>query len=382
VTRLAKDRSSSRGAWTRRAFVKTAAAAVAAPWVVRTARAASGEVSWLTWDDYAPQPLVERFERDTGIKLKITSYPTNEDLLNRLKESKGEGFDLCSPTVTWVPALVQDNLLLALDEAKLTSQKNVMPSIQDHASNYGAMIDGKRYACPYDWGTEALAYDNKQVSLEYGKASFGDLWNSDYKGKVACRLTSMMLGTGLWMERQGELPEGVMRKAYDEEPAFDQGYGKAAQFVASHKDQIGAQWQGTIDTQEAFAQKGCIIGQTWDGPILQMKNEGKPYSYLAPVEGALAWLDTIAVPAGAKNVEQAYAFINWSLQAEIGGIVSDNTGYNSVVAGFADHVHESFKKNFNEAYPGDAIQRLWFKGIEQPWFIKRLQDYVARIAAT
>ncbi len=44
--------------------------------------------------------------------------------------------------------------------------------------------------------------------------------------------------------------------------------------------------------------------------------------------------------AGAANVEQAYAFINWAFQPEIGGLVSDNTTYNSVVKGFDAHVAE------------------------------------------
>ncbi len=34
-----------------------------------------------------------------------------------------------------------------------------------------------------------------------------------------------------------------------------------------------------------------VIGQTWDGPALSLKKDGKPVSYMAPKEGAIAWID-------------------------------------------------------------------------------------------
>src|SRR5690606_1205460 len=112
---------------------------------------------------------------------------------------------------------------------------------------------------------------------EYGKASFGDIWDEQYKGRMLTRQRSSMLCTGLWLERTGKLPEGTMRKAYDDEAAFDLGYNTAADFVIAHKDHIVNWWKGTADTQSGFEQDGAVIGECWDGPIFQLKNEGRPY---------------------------------------------------------------------------------------------------------
>ena len=219
------------------------------------------------------------------------------------------------------------------------------------------------------------------MQLEYGEASLGDLWKPEYKGLMHCRPPSIMLATGLWMERDGKLPEGTMRKAYDDEAAFDLGYGTAADYVVANKAQIQSWWKDAADTQSGFEQHGAVIGETWDGPVFQLKNQGLAYNYLAPAEGALTWIDSIAVTARAQNVEQAYAFVNWSFQPEIGAIVSDNTGYNSVVQGFDAHVTGTFRKNFADAYPGDAISRLWVQGTERPWFLEKRQALVDRISA-
>src|SRR5215510_5614125 len=369
----------------RRTILKSAlalgAVGVAGPMLSRNAFSSSGEVNWFTWEDYAPQPLLDKFTAESGIKVNVTTFSSNEDCINKLKAASGSGWDLASPSIAWVAAHIDNGNLAPIDESKIANLKQIQPSFLEQTKELGATKDGKYYALPYDWGTEALAYNTEQVQLEYGKASFGDIWKPEYQGKMLCRQRSSMLATGLWMEQTGELPPGTMRKAYDEEAAFDLGYTKAAEYVIANKAQIVNWWKGTADTQSGFEQDGAVIGVTWDGPIFQLKNQGRPYNYLAPVEGALSWIDSIALTAGAANVEQAYAFMNWAFQPEIGGIVSDNTGYNSVVQGFDQHVAESFKKNFADAYPGDAVAKLWVQGTERPWFLEKRQALVDKISA-
>jgi spermidine/putrescine transport system substrate-binding protein len=370
----------------RRAILQRAAALGAvgalAPAYVRNAFSSSGELSWFTWEDYAPQPLIDRFQADTGIKLNVTTYQSNEDCLNKLKAaSGGTGWDLASPSIAWIPSHVENGNLAALDESKIPNLGNIFPNFMEQSARLGAQHEGKWHALPYDWGTEALAYNTEKVTLEYGKASFGDLWKPEYKGLMLCRQRSIILTTGLWMEGQGKLPPGTMMKAYDDEAAFDLGYNTAAEFVIANKTQIVNWWKGTADTQSGFEQDGALIGETWDGPIFQLKNQGRPYSYLAPIEGALTWIDSVALTKGAANLEQAYAFINWALQPQVGGIVSDNTGYNSVVKGFDAHVADSFKKNFAEAYPEDAVDKLWVQGTERPWFLEKRQALVDKVSA-
>jgi spermidine/putrescine transport system substrate-binding protein len=377
--------SGTAGRTTRRRLLKGIAAAgiagVVSPAIVRDAFSSSGEVSWFTWEDYAPKVLIERFEKDTGIKLKVTTFSSNEDCLNKLKAAGGSGWDLTSPSIAWISAHVDSGSLGVIDAAKIPNLSKVIPSFMEQSARLGARRDGKWYGLPYDWGTEALSYDTTKVKLEYGKASFSDLWKPEYAGKMLCRQRSIMLATGLAWEREGKLPPGTMMKAYDDEAAFDLGYGKTAEFVIANKKQIVNWWKGTADTQSGFEQDGAVIGETWDGPIFQLKNAGKPYNYLAPVEGALTWIDSIAVTAKPANTAQAYAFINWAFQPAVGGIVSDATGYNSVVQGFDDFVAASYKKNFADAYPGDAVSKLWVQGTERPWFLAKRQALVDKISA-
>jgi spermidine/putrescine transport system substrate-binding protein len=369
----------------RRAVLKGAlalgATGLLAPAFSRNAFSSSGEVSWFTWEDYASPPLVAAFEKATGIQVKVTTYSSNEDCLTKLKASGGAGWDLASPSIAWIAAHVDNGNLGALDPARLKNLGNIFPSFLETSAQLGAQRDGKWYALPYDWGTEALAWNTEEVTLEYGKASYGDIWADEYKGRMLTRQRSSMLCTGLWLERTGKLPEGTMRKAYDDEAAFDLGYNTAAEYVIAHKDHIVNWWKGSADTQSGFEQDGAVIGECWDGPIFQLKNQGRPYAYMAPVEGALTWIDSLAMTAKPANIDQAYALIDFVMQPEIGGIIAENSGYSSVVQGFDGFVPESFKKNFAEAYPGDAISKLWVQGTERPWFLEKRQALVDKISA-
>ena len=370
----------------RRAVVKSGlmlgGATLAAPMYIRRALASSGELSWFTWEDYAPQALVDKFEKDTGIKLNVTTFSSNEDQLNKLRAAGGSGWDIASPSVTWIAAHVEVGNLQPMDYGRLKNMGNMPQGFLDAVVELEANPGGMDYCLPYDWGTEAMAFDSDVVKTEYGKLSFGDLWSEEYKGRMLARQRSIMLGTGLWMERIGELPEGTMRRAYASEADFDLGYGKAAEFVIANKAQIVNWWRGTADTQSGFMQDGAVIGMTWDGPIMQMRDQGmKNMVYMAPVEGALQWMDTISLTRGAVNIDQAYAFMDWALQPENGGLMAQETGYNSVVKGFEAFVSDAFRENFALAYPGDALDRLWLQGTERPWFLERRQALVDRISA-
>jgi spermidine/putrescine transport system substrate-binding protein len=370
----------------RRAVVKSGlmlgGAALAAPLYVRRALASPGELYWFTWEDYAPQALVDKFQADTGITLNVSTFSSNEDQLNKLKAAGGTGWDIASPSIGWIAAHLEVNNLQAVDFGRLKNFANMPQSFLDASVELDAAPGGVFYAMPYTWGTEAVAFDSNVVKTEYGKLSYGDLWNPEYKGRMLARPRSIMLGTGLWMERTGELPAGTMRKAYDDEAAFDLGYGKAAEFVIANKAHIVNWWRGTADTQSGFMQDGAVIGMTWDGPIMQMRDQGmKHMKFMAPIEGALQWMDTIALTRGAVNIDQAYAFMDWSLMPENAGLMAQATAYNSVVKGFEQHVSESFRENFAMAYPGDALERLWLQGTERPWFLERRQMLVDRIMA-
>ncbi|EBA14469.1 Spermidine/putrescine-binding periplasmic protein [Roseobacter sp. SK209-2-6] len=50
------------------------------------------------WSDYLPPEFIAGFEAKTGIKVNYTGIGSNEEIINKMKATKGQGFDIVSPT--------------------------------------------------------------------------------------------------------------------------------------------------------------------------------------------------------------------------------------------------------------------------------------------
>jgi CO/xanthine dehydrogenase Mo-binding subunit len=101
---------------------------------------------------------------------------------------------------------------------------------------------------------------------------------------------------------------------------------------------------------------------------LALKKDGKPVTYQAPKEGAIAWLDGLSLVKGAKNVDQVYAFLEYLQTPEVSAKVAEGSSYNPVVIGADALTSDVYKKNFQEAYPGDSLKNLWHRIPEPAWF--------------
>jgi spermidine/putrescine transport system substrate-binding protein len=323
--------------------------------------------------------MLADFEKKTGIKPVLTEYGTNDELLNQLKATGGAGFDIIHPTVDRVPNYVEFDLIQPLDEKQIRWDGCLKAAI-DGSAGMGAISGGKRYMAPADWGTEAMTFNTEVAPLQYGTASFGDLWKPQYAGKVTLRGHSGLVAIGLWLDSEGKLPK-PMRDSFKDEATMRANYDVIIKFAIDHKKAIAQFWTNENEAQGAFRTNGVVIGQTWDTSAAALQKEKLPISYLAPKEGALAWMEGFAIPKGAQNLEQAYAWINWYYTPEAGALYADHTSINTTAKGAEAHLSDFNKQFFAAAYPGDALQKLWWWPIQETWFVSARNEYQDRFLA-
>jgi spermidine/putrescine transport system substrate-binding protein len=380
------DRSSDQRAtakaastFTRRTLLAAAASgtalAVAGPFISRRAfaQATSGDVRIFAWAGYISDEMLAAFEKETGIKPTYTPYGTNDELLNQLKANNGAGFDVIWPSVDRVPNYVELGLVQPIDESKVMWDR-VIDSAAKSSETLGAVVGGKRYQVPTDWGTEAVTFDKSAAPLQYGAASFGDIWKPEMAGKATVRGHSGLVGLGLWLEGQGKLPR-PMRDSFKDEAAMQANYDVILAEAIARKANIAQFWSNENEAQGAYRTNGCVIGQTWDSSAAGLKKEGLQVGYIAPVEGALAWMEGVSIPSGAENLDQAYAFINWMLTPTAGAMYANHTSINSTAKGAEAHLSDFAKAFFAEAYPGDALAKFWWWPIQDNWFVARRNEY-------
>jgi spermidine/putrescine transport system substrate-binding protein len=201
------------------------------------------------------------------------------------------------------------------------------------------------------------------------------------KGKIMGRAHSMMSGIGLYLDASGKLPSNRLHDAYKDEANMRRIWTEITKFAVDHKPWVKQFWNDADAQINGFMQNDVVLGQTWDGPPLRMKSEGKPIAFMAPQEGAFTWLDGLAIPIGAKNIDQIYEFIKFIYTPEIGGLLANETGYNATSKGADQFLSEAAKKNFQEAYPGDALDRLWPWPPTPSWYAEIRNEYVDKFVA-
>jgi spermidine/putrescine transport system substrate-binding protein len=113
----------------------------------------------------------------------------------------------------------------------------------------------------------------------------------------------------------------------------------------------------------------------------RLKKEGKPVSYQAPKEGAIAWLDGISLIKASKNLDQVYAFLDYLQTPEASAAAAEGSGYNPTVVGADALLSDTAKKNFQEAFPGDALANLWHRPAEPYWFAELRTQYADKFKA-
>lgn len=350
------------------------------PWFVRDGRAGSGELSILHWADQLKDPVRKKFTDKTGIKVNATAFSTDQEQIDKLEASKGEGFDLCQPALDRASQWHDGGLLAPFDLGKLPNAKNLIPSLLA-ASKELWQWSGGLFHLPHCWGSEAIAWRTDRTTLDYDTLSFGNLWEDQYKGAMQGRPHSLLLGIGLWMDATGRLPSHRMLDAFKDEETFRRIYDEIVGFAVEHRPWIKQFWDTPDSIRAGFIDSGCTIGQTLDGPVADLRSEGKPVSFLAPREGAITWTDGWTLTAAAKNIDQVYEFLNFLMTPEISALVAKTSGYNPAVAGAAALLSDPAKTSFVAAYPGDALDKLWCRRPEPTWFKGLRVRYAEKLQA-
>ena len=357
-----------------------AGAAAGAPAILTSsdALASSGTVNVFAWGDYVQPNMIEKFEGDTGIKVNLSTYGSNDEAEQKLKAAGGKGFDVIFPSVTNGNNYYPDDLLQPLDEAKL-ELGNLIESMLRDSVTLGGTYRGERMLLPFDWGTEAITFDSSVFDLGDDQVSYGSLWTPEAAGKAAFRQKSVIMGVGLYLDSIGELKSDRMLDVYKSEDDAKRVWDACAKFVIENKQNIAAFWNNATEATNVFKQAGAAIGQTWDTTGLLLNREDAKWKYRMPIEGGITWMDSMGIPSGAENPDQAYAFINAMLDPEMAGLFSANTGYNSAVNGAADFAGDDYKNQFNQVYNADNLANLWWWQADTPWFAPLRQEYVDRI---
>jgi spermidine/putrescine-binding protein len=268
-----------------------------------------GQLNIYIWTNYLPAEVVAEFERRTGIRVNVDTYSSNEALLDKLQSGVAD-YDLVVPSDYMLQILVPQRLLLPLDRRRLPRFANLDRRFLDRKFD-----PGNRCSLPYLWGTTGIGYDRRKVAAPVD--SWQALFDPRYAGRILM-LDDMREAFGAALRLDG-------RPLNERDPA---ALRRAAARLAAQKPLVRT--YNSSDFANLLAAGDVDLAQGYNGELAKVvARDPHRFAYVIPREGGTLWIDSLAIPSTARNLDSAYAFLDYVLEPAVAARIVTGVRYAS-----------------------------------------------------
>jgi len=348
-----------------RSTLKTLVIAAAASGAV-CAQAATVHV--FNWSDYIGETTLEAFEKQTGIKPVYDVFDSNETLEGKLLAGRS-GYDVVVPSNHFLGKQIQAGAFQQLDKTKLPNWNNLDPALLKQLQRSDP---GNAYAAPYLWGTNGIGYNVEMVTAALGIEKV-DSWAVIFEPENAKKLAACGIA---FLDSADEMIPAVLNYlGLDPNSQNPDDYAKAEAKLLEVRPYV--RYFHSSKYVSDLANGNICIAAGFSGDIFQAAaradeaGKGIDIAYAIPKEGGNLWFDMLAIPADARNVDEAHAFINYLLEPEVIAAVSDYVGYANPNLKAGELMDPEVRQD-QSIYPPQGVLDRLFVNNELPPKIQRL----------
>ena len=91
----------------------------------KKADSTNGELNLFIWTEYVPDEVIKDFEKEYGIKVNVSTFSSNEDMLAKVKSEDEGTYDIVQPSDYMVESMIAQGMLEKLDQDALTNLSNI-----------------------------------------------------------------------------------------------------------------------------------------------------------------------------------------------------------------------------------------------------------------
>ncbi|WP_207538548.1 extracellular solute-binding protein [Sabulicella rubraurantiaca] len=313
------------------------------------------------WADYIDPAAVERFTRETGIRVRYDVYDTLETLEGKLSAGRS-GYDIVVPTSEpSFKRLLRAGALRPLDVARIPNARGLDPALMRRV----AEVDpGNRHGVIYLWGTVGLGLNPERIRALWPEApldSLDLLMNPENIRRIARCGVAMM-------DSAVDVLPSVLRHLGRNPDSTDSADLEAAQrallAIRPHLRSIPS----PPALIEALANGEICAAFTYSGDVIQAaaraREAQRPFTvqYAVPREGAQLWFDMLAIPADAPNPDAAHAFIDFILRPDVMAGITRQVRFANAVPESRPLLPEAVRNDPSVFPPPEVIERSFIAG--------------------
>jgi len=296
------------------------------------------------WSDYITEDALKAFTVQTGIKVVYDVYDSNETLEAKLLAGSS-GYDVVFTTARpFAARQIRGGIFQKLDKSKLPNFVNLDPAIMRSLADVDAKAE---YVAPYMWGTTGIGYNVAKVQAALGTQAPIDSWSLIFNPGNAQKLAGCGIsilddeveGLAAVMVAMGRPPQSGSKVDLD-----------AAQ-AAFAKIRPHVRYFHSSRYIDDLANGEICVAMGYSGDVIQAQNRaieaknGIDVRYSIPKEGAVRWVDLMAMPKDAPHPGNAHLFVNYLLEPKVIAGISNYVGYANANARATSLVDASIRNN-------------------------------------
>jgi len=285
------------------------------------------------WGNYMDESLFEEFREQTGIRVIVSHFASNEEMYTRVSTGASE-FDLLFPSDYMIERMIREDLLLPLDFSNIPN----FSYIDDRFLNLPFDAEN-RYSVPYMWGTLGILYNTTMVNSEVN--SWDILWNPDYEGQIF-----------MYDSKRDSFAIALIRLGYSLNSTNEAEVLAARDLLIEQRSLVRA-FVGD-DVKHSMVGREAALAVVYSGDAMFTMQLNPELNFAVPIEGTNVWYDSMVIPRGARNQAGAEAFINFLNYPEIALRNTLYIGYSTVNSGAFALLPEEIRTN-PVYWPSDEV---------------------------
>ncbi|CAA7620172.1 Spermidine/putrescine-binding periplasmic protein [Candidatus Terasakiella magnetica] len=286
--------------------------------LVPLAAQAASELRVLARSTYVSRDLLQKFERETGVSVTLSTLSTQDEMIGKLSDGHS-GFDITFPADNQVAKLIENGLIERVLADRLPGFWNIEDPWRSRSFD-----PRNEYTIPHQWGTTAFAVDT-----------------SIHRGDI----DSLRLLFDPPPEIQGRIAlldsPDVMQLAllYLGEPRCTVDKAKLARVDTILLPLLARARLTAVERALTTLDDPTIaLAVAWNGDVMRARESRPSLAYAYPREGNLVWTDVIAVPRNPPNRANALKFLAFMLKPENAAQASNFNGYANMIRGSEAHM--------------------------------------------
>jgi len=309
-----------------------------------------GDLDLYNWSEYIEPELIPAFEAAYGVSVVETFYDSNEAMLAQV-EAGGAAYDLIVPSDYMVSIMGEEGLLIPLNREAIPNWDNLDPTF------LGLPFDpSNTYSAAYQWGTTGIGFNYEAVGEDY-EESWAMIFEPDeaYFGKIS-----------LLNDAREVMGAALKYLGYSVNTTSQEELDEAVELIKDMRDAL-AKFDSDQFEDDLVAGE-TMVAHGYSGDFFSAFDEAsdddydayEDFGYIIPLEGAVAWVDNMAIPTTADAICTAHTFIDFILDAENGAALTNFNYYASPNLAATAFIDPEILEDTTIYPPEDVFERLEF----------------------